>query len=104
MHLQRSRRDKASISHDQLGPGHLVILQMRVDLALDHFALALDNGRHIGCDGAGHHAEVRAVTRQMRDLRIPNLVLAGQTGELGQEPPIQRRSTTVVRRPDCAVC
>src|SRR5215472_17820009 len=30
--------------------------------------------------------------------------LLGRHAMLGQEPPIQRRSTTAVRRPDCAKC
>src|SRR2546425_7868797 len=30
--------------------------------------------------------------------------LLGMQLTLGQEPPIQRRSTTAVRRPDCAMC
>src|SRR5262249_33479754 len=30
--------------------------------------------------------------------------LLGRQAMLGQEPPIQRRSTTAVRRPDCAIC
>src|SRR5215831_6713140 len=34
--LQRSRRHKAPGPHDQLGAGHLVVLQMQVDLAVDH--------------------------------------------------------------------
>src|SRR5262249_59923175 len=83
MHLERFRRLKAPVTHDQLGAGRLVIVQMRRDLAADHVALALNNARHIGRDGTGHHPELRTVTRQMRDLRAPNLVLAGQTGDVG---------------------
>src|SRR5262245_29402917 len=40
-HLQRFRRHEAPAPHDQFGPGHLVVLQMQVDLAVDHLALAL---------------------------------------------------------------
>ena len=82
MHLERFRCDKAAASHDQLGAGRLVIMQMRVDLALDHVALALDDRRHIGGDRAGHHAEPGTRARQMRDLGAPNFVLAGQTGDV----------------------
>src|SRR5262249_35282639 len=75
---------------DQLGAGHLVVLQMQIDLAVDHLALALADRRHVGRDGAGYHAEVRALARQMRDPRAPNLVLAGQAGDVGAgaaDPP-----------------
>src|SRR5215831_1447340 len=71
---------------------------------VDHLALALADRRHVGRDGAGYHAEVRALARQMRDPRAPNLVLLGRQAMLGQEPPTHRRSTTAVRRPDCAMC
>src|SRR6266446_6173639 len=83
MHLERFRRHKAPVTHDQLRAGRLVIVQMRSDLAADHVALALNNARHVGRDGTGHHTELRTVTRQMRDPRAPNLVLAGQTGVVG---------------------
>src|SRR5215472_9215811 len=62
--LQRSRRHKAPGPHDQLGAGHLVVLQMQVDLAVDHLALALADRRHVGRDGAGYLTEVRALARQ----------------------------------------
>src|SRR5260221_3945484 len=76
---------------------------MRGNRVIDHVALALANRRHVDRDGAGFHAELRGVVHQMRDLRAPNLVLAWQA-MLGQEPPIQRRSTTAVRRPARAMC
>jgi len=56
---------------------------MKVDFALDHVALALANPRHVGRDLTGYHAEVRALARQMPDLRAPNLVLGGQAGDVG---------------------
>ena len=39
---------------------------------------------------------VSTVTRKMRNFRIRNLFLLGMQAMLGQEPPIQRRSTTAV--------
>jgi hypothetical protein len=60
-----------------------VIVQMGCDLALDHVALALHNGRHVDRDGTHHDAELRAVPRQMRDFRAPDLVLARQAGDVG---------------------
>src|SRR5215469_879299 len=56
---------------------------MKVDFALDHVALALANLRHVGRDVAGHRPELRAMARQMPDLRAPNFVLGGQTGDVG---------------------
>src|SRR5262249_26377313 len=92
--LQRSRRHKAPGPHDQLGAGHLVVLQMQVDPPVDHPALSLADRladrRTVGREGAGYHAEVRALARQMRDPRAPNLVLAGQAGDVGAgaaDPP-----------------
>src|SRR6266568_58553 len=104
MHLERFRRHKAPVTHDQLGAGRLVIVQMRSDLAADHVALALNNAPHVGRDRTGHHTELRTVTRQMRDLRAPNLVLAGQTGDVGAGAADPATLTTTVRRPNCAIC
>jgi len=56
---------------------------MRRDFAVDHVALALANGRHIGGDVAGYDAEARALARQMRDPCAPNFVFAGETGDVG---------------------
>src|SRR5262249_61117735 len=95
-HLERFRRHKAPVTHDQFGAGRLVIVQMRSDLAADHVALALNNGLHVGGHGTGHHTELRTVPRQMRDLRAPNLVLARQTGDVGAgsaDPPTPSHAT-----------
>src|SRR5262249_13828264 len=54
---------EVSVSHDQLGAGRLVIVQMRLDFALDHVALTLDDGRHVGGDRAGYHAEASTLAR-----------------------------------------
>src|SRR5260221_14182972 len=37
--------------------------------------------------GPGRHAELRGVVHQMRDLRAPNLILAGQAGDVGAGAP-----------------
>ena len=60
---------------------------MRGDLGIDHGALAPANRRHVDDGGAGHRAELRAVTHVMRDLRTPNLVLGGQAGDVGTGAP-----------------
>jgi hypothetical protein len=61
---------------------------MRRDLPVDHVALALANGPHIGGEVASYDAEARALAGQMRDPRAPNFVFAGGQATLGQEPPI----------------
>lgn len=104
MHLQRFRRHKAPVAHDQLRAGRFVVVQMRGDFAFDHVALALHNGRHVDGDGTCDHAEPGTLTRQVRDLRVQISFLLGRQAMLGQDPPIQRRSMTAVRRPDCAIC
>jgi hypothetical protein len=60
---------------------------MRRDLAVNHVALALANGRHVDRDGAGRRAELRGVMHQMRNLCAPYLVLAGQAGDVGARAP-----------------
>src|SRR5262249_35558224 len=60
-----------------------VILQMRRDFAVDHVALALANGSHVGGDVAGYDAEARAPAREMRDPGAPNFVFAGEAGDVG---------------------
>jgi hypothetical protein len=56
--LQRLRRHKASVPNDQLGAGRHEILQMQIDLAPDHIALAAQNRSHVGRDGTGRHAKL----------------------------------------------
>src|SRR5262249_34497322 len=76
---------------------------MRGNLGIDHLALALAHRGHVDGDGTRHGAELCSVAYQIRDLRAPNLILTGRQLMLGQEPPIYRRSTTAVRRPDRAI-
>ena len=90
VHLERFRCHETPGPHDQFGAARLVVLQMRGDFAFNHVALALANLRHVGRDGTGRRAELRCVMRQMRDPRAPNLVLAGQAGDVGAgaaDPP-----------------
>src|SRR5438132_12993402 len=55
---------------------------MPLDFAADHVALAAEHRRHVGHDGAGHHAEPLAVTREMRYARAPDLGLARHAGDV----------------------
>ena len=81
--LQCLWRHKAPIPNDQFGAGRSEVLQMQIDLATDHSALAAQNSRHVGRDGTGCHAELRAVLREVRHPRTPNLGLAGHAGDGG---------------------
>jgi len=60
---------------------------MQSNLAVNHVPLALANIRHVGCDRTDHGAELRGVMREMRDPCAPDLVLAGQAGDVGTGTP-----------------
>ena len=85
--LQRLGRRKTRASHDQFGAARLVGLQVESNLAAHHVALALTNLRHIGGYGAGRRTELRGMPRLMRDSRAPDLILAGQAGDIGTGSP-----------------
>jgi len=82
-HLQRLRRHKTCVAADQLSAGRLEILQMQLDFAADHVALATHHCLHVGHDGASHDAKPLAVTREMRHPRAPDLGLARHAGDVG---------------------
>src|SRR4029077_2060489 len=86
-HLEGFGCHKTPSPQDQFGSARLVVLQMRGNLAVDHVAFALANLGHINPDGSSHGAEVRTIARQMRDLRAPNLVLAGHAIDIGTRTP-----------------
>src|SRR5262249_184078 len=72
----------------QLAAGCLVELYMQRNPALDHIALTLADPCHVGRDRtADHRAKLGGVTRQMRDPRAPNLVLAGEAGDIATGAP-----------------
>ena len=87
VHLERFRRHKTPGPHDQFGAACLVVPQMQGDLAVDHVALALANLRHVGRHGTGTSCRTCGVMRQMRDPGAPNLILAGQAGDVGTGAP-----------------
>ena len=82
-HFDRLRRDEAPRPHDEFGAAFPVVLQVRVDEPLHHVALTLANLRHVDLDRAGHHAELGAGAREMRDLGAVNFVLAWQACDVG---------------------
>jgi hypothetical protein len=86
-HLERFGCHKTPSPHDQFGAGRLVLLQMEINFAVNHVALALANLCHVGRDGTGRCTELRGVMRQMCNPRAPNLILAGQAGDVGARAP-----------------
>ena len=61
---------------------------MQRNPVLDHIALTLADPCHVGRDKtADHRAELGGVTHQMRDPRAPNLVLAGEAGDIATGAP-----------------
>src|SRR5262249_32872551 len=67
-YLERFRRYKTPGPHDQFGAAGLVSLQMEINFAVDHVALALANLCHVGCDGTGRSPSAR---RDAPDVRLP---------------------------------
>jgi len=57
------------------------------NLTFNHLALAPANRRHINRDGARHRANLRSMTRQMRDFGARNLILAGHAGDVDTGAP-----------------
>src|SRR5260370_18379009 len=86
-HIERLRCHKTPSPHDQFSAGRLVLLQMEINFAVNHVALALANLCHVGRNGTGRRAELRGVMHQMCNPRAPNLILAGQAGDVGAGAP-----------------
>src|SRR5882672_2580259 len=82
-HLERFRSHEAPGPHDQLSAAVLVVAPVPGDLAVDHVTLALANPHHVNRHAAGRRAELRGVLRHMRDVRAPDLVLAGHAVDVG---------------------
>jgi hypothetical protein len=82
-HLDGFRRYKTPIAHDQFGTARRIDLQVLRNLTLHHLALAPANRCHIDSDGTSHRAIAPAVTRELRDLRTRNLILARHAGDVG---------------------
>ena len=83
IHLKGFRRYEASTAHDQFSAARAINLQVQRNLALHHLALAPTDRCHVNRDRIGYGAEVPAVTRNVRDLRTRNLVLAWHAGDVG---------------------
>ena len=63
-HFERLGRDETPTPHDQFGATRSVVLQMQLDLAVDHVALSLTHGGHVGFHGTCNRAELPRVVRQ----------------------------------------
>src|SRR5271165_857734 len=77
-HLDRLWRHEARFAHNQLGAAVFEFIEVHLDEAVDHLALARADGGHVDRNGTGHNPELRRVTRQIRDLSAVNNVLAWQ--------------------------
>src|SRR2546425_3951428 len=82
-HLERFRSHEAPGPHDELSAAVLVVAPVPGDLAVDHVTLALANPPHVDRHAAGRRAELRGVLRHIRDVRAPDLVLAGHAVDVG---------------------
>src|SRR6202023_3486557 len=74
-------------SHNNHGSANHEVLYIEVNFAINHVALALANLCHVGRDGTGRCTELCGAMRQMCDPRAPNLILAGQAGDVGAGAP-----------------
>src|SRR4029077_10009705 len=82
-HLEGFGRQKTSTAHDQFGTTRPINLHVLRNLAFHHFALAPTNRCHIDSDRTGHRAVVLTVTRELRDFRTGNLILAWHASDIG---------------------
>src|SRR5262245_29215979 len=85
-HLECFRTHETARPHDQLGAAVLVGVQMRVDLSVDHVALALANLHHVDRDAIRRRPELRGMAREVRDVRAPYLVLARHAVDVRARP------------------
>jgi hypothetical protein len=80
--------DEPPRTHDKLRPGLFVDIQMHIDQAGNHLALAIAYGRHIDADILLADAESSLRKKSDATLAPVNHVLAWQAGDVGKEPPI----------------
>src|SRR4030095_6595793 len=93
-HVEGFRSDETAGPHDPLGAAVLGGARVVADLPVDHVALALANLHHVDRDAIGHRPELRAVARDVRDVRAPYLVLAPHAVDVrarGARPPAVTR-------------
>jgi hypothetical protein len=96
--LKRFRPRETPGSHDQFRTACLVYLQVRRNLSFNHLPLPLANCTHVNRYRAGRRPELRGVTRQVRNPRARNLILAGHAGDVGtgasNPPPLHDGSSS----------
>src|SRR5439155_3205521 len=103
-HLERFRRHEMPRPHDQLGAAVLVVPQVRgiwrstmSRLRWRTFTMSIVTRPVFVPNSAACRATCATLALQIS-------FLLGMQLTFGQEPPIQCRSTTAVRRPECARC
>src|SRR5262249_14342956 len=75
--LERLRGHEPARAHDELGAARLIVLQVRVDLVVGHATLDIAHGPNVARNRPRLRADLGTMTHERRDLRTPDLVLAG---------------------------
>lgn len=83
LHLDRLRANEPANAHDEFRAARCIRLHMKRCFAFDHAALAFAHLCHVDNDGGRRRAKVGSMSRQMRNARAPDFILAGQTGDGG---------------------
>ena len=82
MHLNRLRRDETSFATNQFRSGRFEAIEMKLNFALDHLALATEHSSHIRGYRTRLDAVLDAVSREPIRLCAADHVLAGQAGNV----------------------
>jgi hypothetical protein len=85
------------LAADQFGSGRFEAIEMKLNFALDHLSLAVENPFHVRGYWTRSDAVLDAVPRKPIRFCAADHVLAGQARKLGHDPPMYFRSTTAVR-------
>ena len=75
--------DEAARSHDQLRTALMVEVEVRIDQALHHAALAVADDRHVHGKSPGGDAKILAIADVVGHLRTVDDVLAGKARNVG---------------------
>ena len=81
LHLDRPWPDEPAGPHDQLGAAGRISAEVKRDFAFNHGALAGAYLGHVDSDRAGNRTELTGMSRQVRNARAPDFVLAWQAGD-----------------------
>src|ERR1700679_819189 len=82
-HRQRLWPCEPRRPHDQCSAGRFVLVHMNRDQRLHHLPLAPSHAFHINRDRSRHRPEILRMTRKVRDLGAPYLVLCPKAVHVG---------------------